>query len=92
MEPRPPRTAAHPRKNELMVNVRVTWEMLQPNCFKANIRNTLQEYAAPKAIWRQTPATAIRRDLTFARFSVYTLRRPEDCRAMELKVVGQPNF
>jgi hypothetical protein len=38
----PPSTAAHPRKNQLIVNVSVTWEIVHPNSFESGIRNTLQ--------------------------------------------------
>ena len=31
-----------------MVNVRETWEMLQPNSLTSGMRNTLQAYPAPK--------------------------------------------
>jgi hypothetical protein len=43
----------------LIVKVSVTWEMLQPNCFDNGMRNTLQAYTAPSAIWRNTPAIAM---------------------------------
>src|ERR1700681_3031098 len=55
----PPKNALHPRKNQLIKNVRVTWEMLQPNSLDRGIRKTLHAYAAPKAICKHTPATAI---------------------------------
>ena len=47
-----------------MVNVRETWEMLQPNSLTSGMRNTLQAYPAPKAICMHTPATAIHQRLT----------------------------
>ena len=37
----PPKNAAKPSTKMLIVNVRVTWEMLQPNCFDNGTRNTL---------------------------------------------------
>src|SRR6266478_5755064 len=55
----PPRNALHPRKNQLIKNVRVTSEIVQPNSLVRGIRKTLHAYAAPNAICKQTPATAI---------------------------------
>src|SRR6202030_4413151 len=43
----------------LIVNVSVTSEMLQPNCFESGTRKTLHAYTAPKAICKNTPAIAI---------------------------------
>jgi hypothetical protein len=55
----PPKNAAKPSTKILMVNVNVTSEMLQPNCFDNGMRNTLQANTAPSAIWRKTPAIAM---------------------------------
>src|SRR5207244_13573287 len=55
----PPKNAAKPSTKILMVKVNVTCEMLQPNCFDNGMRNTLQAYTAPSAIWRNTPAIAM---------------------------------
>jgi hypothetical protein len=66
---RPPKTDVHPRKKKLMVNVSVTWGMLQPNCFASGMRNTLQAYADPSAICRLTPATAIHQRFKLRMFS-----------------------
>src|SRR5437899_618355 len=55
----PPKNDAKPSTKILIVNVNVTCEMLQPNCFDNGMRNTLQAYTAPSAIWRNTPAIAM---------------------------------
>ena len=55
----PPSIDVHPRQKKLSVKVNETCAMLQPNSLTSGMRNTLQAYAAPSAICRQTPATAI---------------------------------
>src|SRR5258705_6962992 len=61
----PPKNDAKPSTKMLIVNVNVTSEMLQPNCFASGTRNTLHAYTAPKAICRKTPATAIAQRFVF---------------------------
>src|SRR5580704_4187563 len=55
----PPKNAAKPSTKMLMVKVRVTCEILHPNCFDNGTRKTLKAYTAPRAIWRNMPAIAM---------------------------------
>ena len=61
---KPPKKEEKPKEKIAMVNVRVTCEMLQPNCLARGTRNTLHAYTAPSAICIKTPAAAINQRLS----------------------------
>src|SRR3954462_10855057 len=69
----PPKNAATPRTKMLIVNVRVTSEIFQPNRVASGVRKTLQAYTAPSATWITTPAKAITQRLFVIVFLRYRL-------------------